>query len=848
MSFISHIIAYGQSWAQSPNAVRLASVLLHFVWQGAALAAGAFLLMAALKRARPQVRYAALLALLCAMAVCPVATWVIIQPHGESIVATRGTSAAKNETSAGTHSPDAVRTHNAEQRADLPLDGRDEESTTAVHHVARPIVPNGLATEVDAWLRRYRPWIAMTWLLGVSLLALRLAVGLCVAEQIRRRGLALTAESVQEVVLRLAGQLGIRRPVRVFESSLAAAPTLVGWLSPVILLPASALCGLTPVQLRAILAHELAHVRRHDYLVNLLQTVVETLLFYHPAVWWVSRSIRQEREHCCDDMAVELCGDRIVYARALASLEERRAASWALSVGANGGTLAARIRRIVGQTESSSNHHPAPTAVVFVLLFVCCSLLHVLPAATAAARPVVAEYLFHVVTKHGEPVAGAMVRAWAVGAHSGSFLVTDALSPAVKTDADGLARIAFVGNARDPETRGFQVAKKKWGIRSIALRVDHPEHPIWTGYVEIRGIRRITLSESTTIEVRAHREHDQGRLTRLFPVLSGSLMIGADWSARGDVLTIHRIDVDSATASRWLRVVHVPEHGPVLYSELIDLKLRTGNPISLDLALKPGVRVEGRVADSVPRPVTNGRLVAAIVIGTDSWTNWVWSATAKIARDGRFVVESMPADENLQLVALCDGWASASPTVQEMADYSAKHGFSDANFHGPLQTWVFPRLYRLQGPKIEPVVPMVRTSTCEVTVVDENGQPLADASVVFSPNQMLYNAGAQIVGAGVDGLTSIRAQLASGKHLTEPDFQGGGLEKTYMAKTNSRGVAIVTNLPLGGGTEVATPTAMTFDVTHDGYANLAGPMNETPVSAKLMAAETSRITVRLKRE
>jgi beta-lactamase regulating signal transducer with metallopeptidase domain len=842
MSLISHIIAYGEFWAHSPNAVRLSSVLLHFVWQGAALAAGAFLLMAALKRARPQVRYAALLAILGALAACPAATWVVIHPDGEPMVATGGASADKNETSGGTHSSDAVRTPKAEQRADRSQDGRDEESAAAVPRVARPIVSNGLATEVDAWLRRYRPWIAMAWLLGVSLLAFRLAVGLCVAEQIRRRGLTPAADPVQEVVLRLAGQLGIRRTVRVFESSLAAAPTLIGWLSPVILLPASALCGLTPVQLRAILAHELAHVRRHDYLVNLLQTVVETLLFYHPAVWWVSRSIRQEREHCCDDMAVDLCGDRIVYARALAALEERRAASWALSVGANGGTLAARIRRIVGRPESSRNRNPSPTAVVFVLLFVSSSLLHVLPAATPAARPVVAEYTFHVVTTHGKPVAGATVRAWAVGWRSGSFLVTEALAPAVKTDANGAARIAFVGNARDPETREFQAAEKKGGIRSIALRVDHPEHPIWAGYLEIRGIRRITLFEPTTIEVRAHRDHDQGRLTRLFPVLSGSLTIGADWAEQDGVLTIHRVDVDSEKASRWLRVVHVPEHGPVLYSELIDLKLRTENPISLDLALKPGVRVEGRLAESVPRPVKNGRLVAAIVTGTDSWTNWVWSATAKIARDGRFVLESMPADENLQFVALCDGWASASPTVQEMADYGAQNGFSAANYHGPLQTCVFPRLYRLQGPKIEPVVPMVRTSTCEVTVVDENGRPLADAQVAFSPNQMLYNAGSRIVGEGFDGLTSIRAQLASGKHRTEPDFHAGGLEKAYMAKTNSRGVAIVTNLPLGGATAVATPAEMGYDVTHDGYANLAGPMNETPKTVKLMAAETGHVT------
>ena len=91
-------------------------------------------------------------------------------------------------------------------------------------------------------------------------------------------------------------------------------PTVIGWLRPVVLMPASALSGMGPQQLEAILAHELAHIRRHDYLVNLLQTVVETLLFYHPAVWWLSGRIRVERENCCDDLAVSLCGDPYAYA------------------------------------------------------------------------------------------------------------------------------------------------------------------------------------------------------------------------------------------------------------------------------------------------------------------------------------------------------------------------------------------------------------------------------------------------------------------------------------------------------------------------------------------------------
>ena len=113
---------------------------------------------------------------------------------------------------------------------------------------------------------------------------------------------------------RLAERLALRRFVDVVESAGVAVPILVGWLKPVIVLPTSVISGFSPEQVEALIVHELAHIRRHDYLVNLLQAAVETVLFYHPAVWWVSGRIRAEREHCCDDLAVTIC-DRLVYAR-----------------------------------------------------------------------------------------------------------------------------------------------------------------------------------------------------------------------------------------------------------------------------------------------------------------------------------------------------------------------------------------------------------------------------------------------------------------------------------------------------------------------------------------------------
>lgn len=132
------------------------------------------------------------------------------------------------------------------------------------------------------------------------------------------------------------------------ESLAARVPLVIGWLRPVILLPASAASGLTVAQLELILAHELAHVRRNDHLINLLQHLIETLLFYHPAVWWVSAKIREERENCCDDLAVQAFdGDKVGYARALARLDDHNI--YRLAPAATGGSLLKRVQRLAGK-------------------------------------------------------------------------------------------------------------------------------------------------------------------------------------------------------------------------------------------------------------------------------------------------------------------------------------------------------------------------------------------------------------------------------------------------------------------------------------------------------------------
>ena len=169
---------------------------------------------------------------------------------------------------------------------------------------------------------------------------------------------------------RLMGALGITIAVRVVESALVQVPTVMGWIKPVVLLPAAAMSGMSMEQINALVAHELAHIKRHDYLVNLVQSAIETLLFYHPMVWIISRRVREERELCCDDLAISVCNnDRLTYASALADLESLRQLPTP-ALAANGGSLLQRVKRILTpddvQTVRGRGHWIAGAAILAI--------------------------------------------------------------------------------------------------------------------------------------------------------------------------------------------------------------------------------------------------------------------------------------------------------------------------------------------------------------------------------------------------------------------------------------------------------------------------------------------------
>jgi beta-lactamase regulating signal transducer with metallopeptidase domain len=182
------------------------------------------------------------------------------------------------------------------------------------------------------------PWLTPFWTAGVILFHLRSIASWVGARRLRRQGVCPTPDRWQQRLDELGARLRVTTPVALLETWLAVTPVVIGWLHPVILFPVGLLAGMPSGQIEAILIHELAHIRRRDYLANLLQTVVEGFLFYHPAVWWISSVIRMERENCCDDLVVATSGNAHEYATALTALEENRWAANQAALAVTGGS------------------------------------------------------------------------------------------------------------------------------------------------------------------------------------------------------------------------------------------------------------------------------------------------------------------------------------------------------------------------------------------------------------------------------------------------------------------------------------------------------------------------------
>lgn len=290
----------------------LGMALLHFLWQGLAVGLLAALVLSLLRNARPQARYAVACLALLACVLLP--AWGVVQAFGAGV-------------------PGPVAARGALAHASLGAAGGD---------AGIPGVP-----VVDAL-----PWIVVLWAAGAGALSLRMAGGWLWVRRTCRQARPDPQGRWQACVDGLAPALGIARNVALRLVESGEGPLTAGWWRPVVLLPVAVSLRMPADLVEALLAHELAHVRRHDYLVNLLQGAAEALLFYHPVTWWLSRRIRVERELVADDLAARALGDRRRLALALSELDRHLGArshrpTTQYAPAAHGGHLMSRIQHLV---------------------------------------------------------------------------------------------------------------------------------------------------------------------------------------------------------------------------------------------------------------------------------------------------------------------------------------------------------------------------------------------------------------------------------------------------------------------------------------------------------------------
>jgi beta-lactamase regulating signal transducer with metallopeptidase domain len=319
--------------------VALAWTLIHFCWQAAAIAALFGIASLLLARRTSQARYMVALSALLAMLIAAGATfaWQL----GTEIAATRHTDVASS-----TGGP----LHNEFQQA---------MAITLGHDMSSAGVENAATESIPAML----PWIDGFWLLGVFALSLRSLGGWWFIQRLRSSASNAIPEAARASFNAIVAALDLRRPVELAISRSVAGPITIGFLRATVLLPLSAVTALGPEELKVVLAHELAHVRRADFLWNLVQTFAETVFFFHPAVWWVGSCLRTERELCCDDLALKLCPNPVVYASALFHLEEQRTRQphLAMALDGNGSrdSLRMRILRILGEPVTHIGRGPS---------------------------------------------------------------------------------------------------------------------------------------------------------------------------------------------------------------------------------------------------------------------------------------------------------------------------------------------------------------------------------------------------------------------------------------------------------------------------------------------------------
>jgi len=326
----------------SPFLYNLSLTLIHFIWQGVFIALALKLVLTFTSYKKPQWRYAFASLAMLANLLLPLLTFFII------------------------YQPDL-----------------QQFSPLLNNSILLDDVISNDAKNSSIWyanIVEFLPYLSLVWIAITFALAVKLFIELYNVNQLPKTGVSPAAPALEAHFHQLVKQVNLKCSPRILISLKNDVPMAIGWLKPVVLIPVSMLSGLTPAQLDMLILHELAHIRRHDYLVNFIQTLVEIFLFFHPSVRWVSKQMRNEREYCSDDIAVQHCGNPVAYAHTLADTaslcaKHRNHSIPAMAMAASGGDLKQRVVRLIDQnqhcsTDNNSGRWLASVAIILSIVVV----------------------------------------------------------------------------------------------------------------------------------------------------------------------------------------------------------------------------------------------------------------------------------------------------------------------------------------------------------------------------------------------------------------------------------------------------------------------------------------------
>lgn len=327
----------------------LAWILLHSLWQGAAVAALLWAVLQIVKQSRSNLRYCLACAALVATGLMPVVTGFALRDllRDDALKATIDSAESAANVSNAVIINDPVPISSQEMNVPLRTSAPLQFPDARIAKSAAPSRWKGPVRSFRRFVDSYSGIVVFGWMLGVAFSAIRLLSSFRAVRTLRRSAIPVSDADLMQTFVGLMQRYHLDRSISLKQCADVAVPTVLGWLRPVVLIPLAWSSQMSLEQIEALLAHELAHIKRHDYLVNLWQTFIETVLFYHPSVWWISNTIRDEREHCCDAIALCVIKNHRLYVDSLLQMA-RAALPPELVLSAGGGNLKARIERILG--------------------------------------------------------------------------------------------------------------------------------------------------------------------------------------------------------------------------------------------------------------------------------------------------------------------------------------------------------------------------------------------------------------------------------------------------------------------------------------------------------------------